>query len=390
MAATRPVYMDHQATTPCDPGVIEAMVPYFGERFGNPASRTHVYGWEAEDAVEASRKTLASWIGARAAKEIVFTSGATESNNLALVGAVAAAGPTRRHLVVSAIEHNAVLDPARWLAKRGGCTLTEVPVGADGLVDPAAVGAALRADTLLVSVMHANNEIGTVNPIGEIGALCRERGILFHTDAAQSAGKIPLDVARMHVDLLSISAHKVYGPKGIGALYVRRGDPQVRLEPLIRGGGHERGLRSGTLPVPLIVGLGRAAELARDGLTEEGGRLRRQRDRLLEIIRDGVEDVAVNGSLDARLPGNLNLAFGGLEGEALLVALRGEVAVSSGSACTSATATPSHVLAALGLDRRRIAASLRFGLGRFTTDAEVESAGAAVVAAVRSVRSRTG
>lgn len=388
MAASRPIYLDYQATTPCDPAVVEAMLPWFGERFGNAASRTHAFGWEAEDAVEAARAAISDWIGAGDPRAVVFTSGATEANNLALVGAVAASSPRRRHLVVSAVEHKAVLDPARWLAERGGCRLDLVPPGADGRVDPGAVAAALREDTLLVSVMHANNEIGTVNAIAEIGALCRGRGVLFHTDAAQSAGKVPFDVEAMHVDLASLSAHKVYGPKGVGALYVRRRAPRVRLEPLIRGGGHERGLRSGTLPVPLVVGFGKAAELAGAALPAEADRLRRQRDRFFGTVREGVPGIRVNGSLEARLPGNLNLCFEGLEGEALLVALRGTVAISSGSACTSATAAPSHVLEALGLDQRQVAASLRFGFGRFTKDDEVAEAGRAVVAAAGAVRAR--
>lgn len=383
----RPIYLDHQATTPVDPRVLEAMLPYFGERFGNAASRTHRYGWEADDAVKAARARIAAWLGAASPTEIVFTSGATEANNLALKGALAASADRGRHLVISAIEHPSVRDAARFLADTGRAEVTEVAVSADGLVDPAAVEAAMREDTVLVSVMHANNEVGTVQPLAEIAALCRTRGVLFHTDAVQSAGKIPFDVEALQVDLASVSAHKTYGPKGVGALFVRRRGPRVRLVPLLHGGGHERGRRSGTLPVPLIVGFGEAAALAAALREEEAARLGRLRDRLLERVRGGLEGVRVNGSLERRLPGNLNLSFEGVDGEALLLALR-DLAVSSGSACASATPEPSHVLRAMGVPDDLAHGSIRFGLGRGTTEAEIERAGALVVEKVALVRSR--
>lgn len=384
---TRPIYMDHHATTPVDPRVLEAMLPYLRERFGNAASRGHAYGWEAEEAVELAREQVAALIGA-SPREIIFTSGATESDNLALKGAAAAYQARGRHLVTARTEHNAVLDTARAL-ERQGWEVTWLQPDPDGIVRPETVAAALRHDTVLVSVMHGNNEIGVLNPIAEIGALCRERGVLFHTDAAQTAGKVPLDVEATNVDLASLSAHKMYGPKGVGALYVRRRRPRVRLEPIIHGGGHERGLRSGTLPVHQIAGFGAACAIARDEMEAESARVAALRDRLADGILSRLQGVTVNGSREHRLPGNLNLSFEGVEGEALLMELRG-VALSSGAACTSATLEPSHVLRAIGVPDDLAHASLRFGLGRYNTEEEVDRVVEDVVAAVERLRALRG
>ncbi len=370
MAVSLPIYLDHHATTPCDPAVVEAMLPYFTERFGNAASRGHTFGHLARAAVEKARAEVAGLLNA-SPKEVLWTSGATEANNLALLGTARAGRDRGRHLITVATEHKAVLDPMAHL-EREGFEVTVLPVSAGGRVAAEAVEAALRPDTLLVSVMAANNEIGTLQPIEEIGALCRAHGVVFHTDAAQALGKVPLDVQAASVDLLSLSAHKMYGPKGVGALYVRRGRPRLRLEPLLFGGGHERGLRSGTVPVPLVVALGRAAVLAREDLASgalEG--VRRLRDRLLEGLTSRIEGLHVNGGLDHRLPNNLNLSFDGVEAEALLMATR-EIAVSTGSACTSATLEPSHVLRALGIGDTRAHGSVRFGIGRTTTAAEID------------------
>ncbi len=390
MKDPRPIYLDYQATTPCDPAVIEAMVPWLGERFGNAASRMHAYGLEADALVESARETIARWIGAASPQEVVFTSGATESNNIALIGAVAASGESRRHLVISALEHEAVMDPAEWLAERGGCSLSVVPPAPEGRIDPEAVAAALRDDTLIVSVMHANNVVGSVSDIAAIGEICRKRGVLFHTDAAQSVGKVPFDVEAMNVDLASVSAHKVYGPKGMGFLYVRRRPARTRLEPIMRGGGQENGLRPGTLPVALIAGLEAAARIADEGMSEEAARLTELRGRLLGKLMDGLEGVKVNGTLEPgwRLPGNLNLSFEGIEIEELLVTLRSQVAISAGSACASTGSGPSRVLLAMGVDPKEAAASMRLGLGRFTTEEEIDTAAAAIVEAVSSIRER--
>jgi len=379
---TRPIYLDHQATTPVDPRVLEAMLPYFSDRFGNPASATHAYGWEAAAAVQQAREAIATAIGATP-EEIVFTSGATEANNLAIVGAAEANLSRGRHLVTVATEHRAVLDPCRYLESLG-FDLTVLPVQPDGLVDLAAFEQALRPDTILVSVMAANNEIGVLQPLAELGARCRDRGILFHSDAAQALGKIPLDVEAMSLDLLSLTAHKLYGPKGIGALYVRR-RPRVRLAPQLRGGGQEGGLRSGTLYPPQIVGFAKAVELGLAQMERDAAQQRRQRDRLWERLQE-LPDVTLNGHPEQRLPGNLNVSFGGVDGSALLLGLQGTVAVSSGSACSSAGTAPSHVLTALGRSPASAYASLRFGLGRSTTDAQIETAAAAVVATVQSLR----
>jgi cysteine desulfurase len=378
-----PIYMDNHATTPCDPRVVEAMLPYLTEQFGNAASRNHAFGWAAEEAVELAREQVAKLIGATP-KEIVFTSGATESDNVALKGVIEFYGHKGKHIVTSPIEHKAIVDTARWL-ERQGCEVTWLPVGTDGLIDPAEVSKAIRPDTVVVSVMHGNNEIGTVNDIGAIGAICKKHGVLFHTDAVQTAGRVPIDVEAMGVDLLSLSAHKMYGPKGIGALYVRRKKPRVRVAPMVHGGGHERGMRSGTLPVHQIVGFGKAAELALAEMETESARTLALRERLRAKIEEGVPETVLNGSLEHRLPGNLNISFTFVEGESLLMALR-DVAVSSGSACTSASLEPSYVLRAIGLDDENAHSSIRFGIGRFNTEDEVDYVADLVVRAVAKLR----
>jgi cysteine desulfurase len=376
-----PIYMDNQATCPLDPRVLEAMMPYLATRFGNAASRSHSFGWEAEQAVETARAQVARLIGATP-REVVFTSGATESNNLALKG-VAEAG-RGDHIVTQATEHKAVLDTCRHLEKNG-CRVTYLPVKADGLVDPADVERAIGEKTILVSIMAANNEIGVLEPIRDLGKICREKGVFFHTDAAQAVGKIPLDVSADGIDLLSISAHKIYGPKGVGALYVRRRHPRVPIAAQIDGGGHERGMRSGTLNVPGIVGMGHACDLALEEMEAEAACLRALRDRLRAKLEAGLDGVHVNGSMDHRLPGNLNMSFAGVESESLLMGLN-DVALSSGSACTSATIEPSYVLKALGLADERAHASIRFGLGRFNTQAEVDYVADRVTDVVRRLR----
>jgi len=363
-----PIYMDYHSTTPVDPRVLEAMLPYFAEEFGNAASKSHAFGWRAEEAVEKARGQVAALIGA-SPKEIVWTSGATESDNLAVKGAARFYQSKGRHLVTTRIEHKAVLDSCHAL-EREGWEVTFLDVGPDGVLDPEAVRRAVRPDTVLVSVMHANNEVGTVQPVEAIGAITREKGVLFHTDAVQGAGRIPFDVEKANADLVSLSAHKLYGPKGMGALYVRR-KPRVRLTPMLDGGGHERGFRSGTLNVPGIVGFGAAAEIARAEMPAESARLLRLRERLRAGIEAGLDLVTVNGSLTRRLPGNLNLSFAYVEGEALMMAVK-DVAVSSGSACTSASLEPSYVLRAMGVSDDLAHSSIRFGLGRFTTEEEVD------------------
>jgi cysteine desulfurase len=380
---TRPIYMDAHATTPIDPRVLEAMLPYFSVEFGNASSRTHAFGWRAEEAVNRSRLQVARAIGADP-KEIIFTSGATESNNLALLGAAASLRPRGDHLITAATEHPAVLDPLQQLERRGW-RVTVLPVDRDGRVDPDDVRRAITPRTILVSLMCANNEVGTLHPIAAIGAICREMGILLHTDAAQATGKIPIDVQAQRIDLLSISAHKVYGPKGAGALYVRRKDPRVILEPVQFGGGHERGLRPGTLNVPGIVGLGAALEVARAEMPAESRRLAALRDRLERGLRERLPDVEVNGHPSERLPHNLNMSFPGVEGEALIMALD-DVAVSSGSACSSAKKEPSPVLRAMGRSPEQAQTSLRFGLHRFNTDDEVGRVIDRVAAAVTRLR----
>jgi cysteine desulfurase len=383
-AAPLPIYLDHHATTPVDPRVLEAMLPYFGRDFGNAASRTHAYGWRAEAAVEAAREAIAEAIGARAVAELVFTSGATESNNLAILG-VARAGRRRGHHVVTvATEHSSVLEPCEAL-RREGFDVTVVAVGRDGRVEPAALAAALTDRTLLVSVQWANSEIGVLQPIEAIARLCHERGVLLHSDAAQAVGKVPVEVAAAGVDLLSLSAHKLYGPKGVGALWVRGGRPRVRIEPLLYGGGHERAMRPGTLAVPLVVGFGRAVAIAEVEREEEAVRLAALRDALLRRLCEALPEVSLNGHPRARLPGNLNVAIAGIEADALIAALP-DLALSTGSACASARPEPSHVLAALGLPDAAVRASIRIGLGRTTTADEVERAAARIIDRVRALR----
>ena len=378
----RAVYLDHQATTPLDPRVLDAMLPYLREQFGNAASRSHAFGWVAEKAVVQARRQVAQLAGA-GEREIVFTSGATEAINLALKGAAEAYADKGRHIITAATEHKAVLDTCRHL-ERQGARLTVLPVDREGLVDPAAVAEAIAPDTILVSVLHANNEIGVVQPVRDIGRLCRERDVLFHCDAAQAFGKIPVDVEADYIDLMSVSAHKLYGPKGAGALYVRR-RPRVRLAAQIDGGGHESGLRSGTLNVPGIVGFGTACAICRTEMEGESARLASLRDRLWARLSDELEEVAINGSTKHRLPHNLNVRFAGVDSESLLMAVP-EIAFSSGSACTSASVEPSHVLRALGIGEDAAHFSVRFGLGRTTTEEEIDYAASRLVAAVRRLR----
>src|SRR5215472_4279633 len=377
-----PIYLDYQATTPTDPRVVDAMLPYFTQKFGNPHSRNHGYGWEAEEAVETAREQVAAIINADP-REIIFTSGATESNNLALKGVMHFHKAKKNHLITCVTEHKCVLDSARHLELEG-FEVTYLPVKPDGLVDLEVLAAAITPRTALVSIMAANNEIGVIQPVAEIGALCRAKGVYFHTDAAQAVGKIPMDVEAMKIDLMSISGHKIYGPKGIGALYVRR-KPRVRLEAMIHGGGQERGMRSGTLPTPLIVGLGEACAIAQKEMPEEAKRLEGLRDRLYRGITERLPEVYVNGDLEHRLPGNLNLSFAYVEGEGLMMGIK-DLAVSSGSACTSASLEPSYVLRALGVDEELAHTSIRFGLGRFTTVDEIDVAVEQVVAAVSRLR----
>jgi cysteine desulfurase len=377
-----PIYLDYQATTPTDPRVLQAMLPWFTERFGNPHSRNHSYGWEAEDAVEKARAQVASIIGADE-KEIVFTSGATESNNLALQGVARFYKERKNHLITVVTEHKCVLDTMRHLEQEG-FHVTYLPVAKDGLVDLEQLKATITDKTVLVSVMAANNEIGVVQPIAKIGAICRERGVFFHTDAAQAVGKIPLDVKAMKIDLMSISGHKIYGPKGIGALYVGR-KPRVRLQALIHGGGQERGMRSGTLPTPLCVGLGEACAIAQREMGAEAERLKRLRDRFYAQIKQRLPEVYLNGDLEHRLPGNLNLSFAYVEGEGLMMGIK-DLCVSSGSACTSASLEPSYVLRALGVDEELAHTSLRIGFGRSTTEQEVDYAVEHIVDSVNRLR----
>ncbi len=364
-----PIYMDNNATTPVDPRVLEAMLPYFCEEFGNAASRIHAFGWRAEEAVDKAREQIARLIGATP-KEIIFTSGATESDNLALKGVAEMYRDKGTHIVTQVTEHKAVLDSAKRL-EREGFEITYLPVDRTGLVDPDDVRRALRETTILISIMAANNEIGTLQPVEEIGRIAKERGVLFHSDAAQALGKIPVDVEAWGVDLVSLSAHKMYGPKGVGVLYVRRRNPRVRLAPMMDGGGHERGMRSGTLDVPGIVGFGAACELAYQEMEAEAERLRALRDRLQSGFLSQVDEVCLNGHPERRLPGTCNLSFAYVEGESLMMGLN-EIAVSSGSACTSATLEPSYVLRALGVGDELAHSSIRFGLGRFNTEEEVD------------------
>jgi len=384
----RPLYLDHHATTPVDPAVVGAMLPYLTEKFGNPSSRQHLFGQEAHAAVEEARAHVARLIGAETG-DIVFTSGATESNNLAVRGVGRGAGSRGRHLVTTVIEHPAVLEPARSL-EREGFEVTVVGVGPEGIVSADEIARALRPDTVLVSVMAANNEIGTVQPIAEIGRLCHEREILFHTDAVQAIGRVPVSVEAWGADLVSVSAHKMYGPKGVGALYVRRARrPRIRLQAQAEGGGQEKGLRSGTLNVPGIVGFGEAARLAAEALeTGEAERIAALRDRLLAGLRARLDGVEVNGSMERRLPGNLHVSISRAEAETLILSLGGRIAISSGAACAEAGGKGSHVLRALGLPDERIYTALRFGLGRFNDAAAIDEAIEALAGAVETARSR--
>jgi len=379
---SKAIYLDYQATTPCDPRVVAKMLPFFTEAFGNAHSVTHPFGWEAEEAGELAREQVAELIGAEA-KEITFTSGATESNNLAIKGLAHAYGTRKNQIITLATEHKCVLESCRRLESEG-YRVTVLPVKADGLVDLEILAASISEQTLLVSVMAVNNEIGVIQPLAEIGGLCRSRGAFFHSDAAQALGKIDLDVDRMNIDLMSLSSHKIYGPKGIGALYVRR-RPRVRLMAEMDGGGQERGLRSGTLATPLIVGFGEACRIAGEEMAEERVRLRRLRDRLFQGVNGRLPGVTLNGSTDARIPGNLNLSFAWVEGDQLLRAIR-DIAVSTGSACSAATLEPSYVLRALGLNSELAHASLRIGLGRFTTEEEIDIAIERIVEAVSEQR----
>ena len=378
-----PIYLDYHATCPVDPEVLKTMLPYFTEVFGNAASRNHEYGWTAEAAVEKARLQVAKLIGATD-KEVIFTSGATESNNLALLGVAEMYKEKGKHIITSPIEHKAILDTCEHL-ERQGYQITYLEVDQYGQVRPEKVREAIRPDTILVSVMAANNEIGTINPLAEIGKICKEKGVLFHTDAVQAAGKTPLDVQAMGIDLLSITAHKIYGPKGIGALYVRRKNPRVRLSAMVHGGGHERGMRSGTLNVTGIVGFGKAAEVAMRNMPEETARILRLREKLWAGIRKELDEVYLNGHPTERLCNNLNVSFAFVEGESLMMGMK-ELAVSSGSACTSASLEPSYVLKSIGVGEDLAHTSIRFGLGRFTTDEEIDFAIEKVVTTVNKLR----
>jgi len=382
---SRLVYLDNHATTPVDPRVLDAMLPYFSERFGNAASKSHAFGWAAEEAVEAARADMAKLIGAQA-KELIITSGATESDNLAIKGVIEFHAERGEHIITAATEHKAVLDTCKALEKAGRATVTVLPVDRVGQVDPEAVRAALTTRTVLISLMHANNEIGALHPLAAVGRIAKEAGVLFHCDAAQSLGKVPIDVEIMGIDLLAATAHKLYGPKGVGLLYVRSKAPRVRLLPLFHGGGHERGMRSGTLNVPGAVGFGRACSLAASEMTAEADQIARLRDRLYGRLVAGLEAVTLNGPVEDRLPGNLNVSLAGVEGDSLMAALP-DVAVSSGSACTSATLEPSHVLRAIGLDDEAAHASIRFGIGRFNSVADIDYAAERVIHEVRRLRS---
>jgi cysteine desulfurase len=366
----KPVYMDNHATTRVDSRVLDAMLPYFTEKFGNAASRNHSFGWEAEEAVDRSRNQIAALIGAKS-KEIIFTSGATESDNLAIKGVVEFYKDKGNHIISCVTEHKAVLDSCRALERAGKATVTYLPVDKYGMVDPDAVRRAITDKTVLITIMWANNEIGTIHPIAEIGKIAKEKGVVFHTDAVQAIGKVPVDVEKAGVDLASITAHKIYGPKGIGAIYVRSKGPRVRLTPQMDGGGHERGMRSGTLNVPGIVGLGAACEIAGKEMPDEAQRLIQLRSQLQAGLFERLDEIYVNGHPTERLPGNLNVSFAYVEGESLLMGIN-DIAVSSGSACTSATLEPSYVIRALGIDDELAHSSIRFGLGRFNTLEEVD------------------
>ncbi len=379
-----PIFLDNHSTTPMDPRVLEAMLPYFTEKFGNAASRNHAFGWAAEEAVDTARKQIAKLIKADA-KEIVFTSGATESDNLAIKGVLEMYKEKGSHIITAITEHRAVLDTAKALEAKGLATVTLLPVDKQGTVNPEDVRNAITDKTVLISVMLANNEIGTINPIKEIGKIAKEKGVLFHCDATQGIGKIPVDVQDMGIDLMSFSAHKIYGPKGIGALYVRKKNPRVRIAAQMDGGGHERGMRSGTLAVPLIVGFGKACEICGEEMAAETARLTKMRDRLQRAIMGALEETYLNGHPTNRLPGNLNISFAYVEGESLLMGMK-DIALSSGSACTSATLEPSYVLRALGVGTELAHSSIRFGLGRFNTDEEIDYTIKKVIEVVTKLR----
>ena len=379
-----PIYLDNHATTRVDPRVLEAMLPYFSEKYGNAASKNHAFGWEAEAAVDGAREQIAKLIGAGSTREIVITGGATESDNLAIKGVAESYREKGNHVVTCVTEHKAVLDSCKVLEKHG-YQVTYLPVLRDGAIDLAQLLSSLTDKTILISIMAANNEIGTIHPIAEIGRLAKEKNIIFHTDATQGVGKIPINVEQMGIDLLSLTAHKMYGPKGVGALYVRSSQPRVRLTPIIDGGGHERGMRSGTLNVPGIVGLGKACEIAGQEMNGEGERLIALRERLRDGILSELEEVTINGHPQNRLPGNLNLSFAYVEGESLLMGLK-EIAVSTGSACTSASLEPSHVLKAIGLADELAYSAIRFGVGRFNTEEEIDFTISRVIAEVRRLR----
>jgi cysteine desulfurase len=378
-----PIYMDNHATTPVDPRIVEAMLPYFREKFGNAASRNHSFGWVAEEGVETARERVAQLIGATK-EEIIFTSGATESDNLAIKGVAEMYKGKGNHIVTAVTEHKAVLDSCKRLEKYG-YRVTYLPVQKDGLIDLEELKCAMDGKTILVTIMAANNEIGVIQPIAEIGKLCHERGVIFHTDAAQAVGRMPIDVIKQNIDLASIAAHKMYGPKGVGALYVRRKSPRVEISAIIDGGGHERGMRSGTLNVPGIVGLGKACAIATEEMPKESCRIAGLRNRLRDGIMGRIDDCCINGSMEHRLPGNLNVSFAHVEGESLLMGLN-DVAVSSGSACISAKVEPSYVLKALGVEDDLAHSSIRFGIGRFNTEAEVDYVVDRVVEAVQRLR----
>ncbi|HYL58205.1 MAG TPA: IscS subfamily cysteine desulfurase [Candidatus Acidoferrales bacterium] len=379
-----PVYMDNHATTRVDSRVLDAMLPYFTEKFGNAASRNHSFGWEAEEAVGKAREQIAALIGAKS-KEIIFTSGATESDNLAIKGVVEFNKEKGNHVITCTTEHKAVLDSCRALERAGKATVTYLPVDKYGMVSPDAVRNAITDKTVLITIMWANNEIGTIHPIAEIGKIAKEKGVVFHCDAVQAIGKVPVDVEKAGVDLASITAHKIYGPKGIGALWVRSKGPRVRLTPMMDGGGHERGMRSGTLNVPGIVGLGAACELAGKEMSEEATRLIQMRNQLQAGLFERLDEIYVNGHPTERLPGNLNVSFAYVEGESLLMGIN-DIAVSSGSACTSATLEPSYVIRALGIDDELAHSSIRFGLGRFNTEEEVDYVTERVAKEVKRLR----
>src|SRR3954468_6683360 len=378
-----PIYMDNHATTPVDPRVLQEMLPYFQEKFGNAASRNHAFGWAGEEGVETARERIAKLIGATS-KEIIFTSGATESDNLAIKGVAEMYKQKGNHIITAVTEHKAVLDTCKRLEKYG-YRVTYLPVQKNGLIDLEDLKRAMDDKTILVSIMFANNEIGVIQPVEQIGKLCRERGVIFHTDAVQAIGKVLVDVNKQNIDVMSITAHKLYGPKGVGALYVRRKNPRVQISPIIDGGGHERGMRSGTLNVPGIVGLGKACAIALEDMPKESCHLAGLRNRLKDRIMGKLDEVYINGSMEHRLPGNLNISFAYVEGESLLMGIN-DIAVSSGSACTSATLEPSYVLKALGAGDDLAHSSIRFGLGRFNTEEEVDYVGNKVIDVVRKLR----